>query len=263
MKLKVLMENTCIREELACEHGLSLYIEAGGKNILFDAGQTGVFAENAEKLSVDLKNVDLAILSHGHYDHGGGIERFLTINDHAPLYIHERAFEGHFNGNEKNIGIAAALQQHPRVILTGNQHRLNEHLLLCTCNFQKAKYPFSNERMMRLEEGAFMPDLFEHEQYLLIEEEGKRILISGCSHKGVLNLLSWLQPDILIGGFHWKHLLPEGEGKERLEYLAGELKKFPAKLYTCHCTGEAAYYFILPLLSGQLEYLSTGMELIV
>ena len=78
------MENTTTREDLACEHGLSLYIEANGKRILFDTGASAAFADNAEKLGIDLNQVDLCILSHGHYDHGGGIKRFLEVNDHAP-----------------------------------------------------------------------------------------------------------------------------------------------------------------------------------
>ena len=72
MKLTVLMENTTVREDLTAEHGLSLYIEANGKRILFDTGASATFADNAEKLGIDLSQVDLCILSHGHYDHGGG-----------------------------------------------------------------------------------------------------------------------------------------------------------------------------------------------
>ena len=77
MQIKVLMENTSVRPDLICEHGLSLYLEVCGRKILFDAGQTDAFAENAAKMGVDLKKVDAAILSHGHYDHGGGMLRFL------------------------------------------------------------------------------------------------------------------------------------------------------------------------------------------
>ena len=87
MKLWTLMENTTCDANLVCEHGLSLYIEANGQRILFDAGQTGAFADNAQNMGVDLSQVDLCILSHGHYDHGGGIKRFLEVNDHAKVYV--------------------------------------------------------------------------------------------------------------------------------------------------------------------------------
>ena len=77
MKVIVLSENTTNDPRLGAEHGLSLYIEACGKKILFDTGQGDLFAENAKTLGVDLAAVDFAVISHGHYDHGGGIRRFL------------------------------------------------------------------------------------------------------------------------------------------------------------------------------------------
>ena len=83
MKVTVLIENTACREDLAAEHGLSLLIETSTSTILFDAGQTGAFADNAKKLGIDLNTVDFCILSHGHYDHGGGLKRFLEENDHV------------------------------------------------------------------------------------------------------------------------------------------------------------------------------------
>ena len=258
MKLTVLIENTASREDLICEHGLSLYLEAAGKRILFDAGQSDAFAGNAARLGVDLKNVDLAILSHGHYDHGGGMAAFLSINDHAPLYAHEKAFGRHFSGSEREIGLSPALPAHPRLCRTGDVFPLSKGLTLLSCNEKRPLYPLSNEHMHRMEGTELAPDPFFHEQYLLIEEKGKRILISGCSHKGVLNLLSWLQPDILIGGFHWKHLTGEGESARQLNAYAQALKQFPARLYTCHCTGEAAYRHLKPLMGEQLSYLATG-----
>ena len=93
MKVVTLMENTTCCDELFCEHGLSLYIETEGHRILFDAGQSAAFADNAEKLGVDLREVDFAVLSHGHYDHGGGLGRFLEIHKTAPVYVSRYAFE--------------------------------------------------------------------------------------------------------------------------------------------------------------------------
>ena len=99
MKITALIENLPLSDEIQAEHGLSLYIEAEGKKILFDMGQTNLFAENAAKLGVDLTKVDLAILSHGHYDHGGGMQRFFEINKQAPVYINQNSFGEFFNGN--------------------------------------------------------------------------------------------------------------------------------------------------------------------
>ena len=66
MKITVLMENTAISPEFAAEHGLSLFVETEGSRFLFDAGQSGAFAENAQKLGIDLRSADFAVLSHGH-----------------------------------------------------------------------------------------------------------------------------------------------------------------------------------------------------
>ena len=104
MKITALVENTVSEEQaerlgLGREHGLSLYIEACGHRILFDMGQSGLFARNAAALGVDLAAVDLAVLSHGHYDHGGGLARFLELNGAAPVYLNEHAFEPHYHGS--------------------------------------------------------------------------------------------------------------------------------------------------------------------
>ena len=85
MKLTVLVENTCTRPGLAGEHGLSLYLETRGHRVLFDAGTTDLFEQNARALGVALEQVDLAILSHGHRDHGGGMVRFMELNRKARL----------------------------------------------------------------------------------------------------------------------------------------------------------------------------------
>ena len=88
MKIITLMENTACREDLTASHGLSLYIETPKHNILFDMGPDNEYIHNAEKLGVDLKAVDIAVLSHGHYDHGGGLAMFRLLNDHAKIYLH-------------------------------------------------------------------------------------------------------------------------------------------------------------------------------
>ena len=92
MKISVLCENTSKQPNIASEHGLSLFIETEKHNILFDMGQTDLFAKNAREMNIDLKIVDIAILSHGHYDHGGGLKTFLSINDKAKVYINRDAF---------------------------------------------------------------------------------------------------------------------------------------------------------------------------
>ena len=115
MKLITLMENTSCREDLCFEHGLSLYLETGDHKILFDAGQSAAFAENAVSLGVDLQSVDFAVLSHGHYDHSGGLGRFLECNETAPVYVSKWAFEPHWESDGRYVGVDPALQENSRI----------------------------------------------------------------------------------------------------------------------------------------------------
>ena len=97
MTIKSVVENTSA-VGLPVEHGLSLYIQLeNGRNILFDMGQRRLFAENAEQLGLSIADIDTAIVSHGHYDHGGGLRAFLEINDKAKVYIHKDAFQPHYS----------------------------------------------------------------------------------------------------------------------------------------------------------------------
>ncbi len=261
MLIRVLMENSALNEGFAAEHGLSLYIEANGKKILFDAGQTDAFAGNAAKLGVDLAQVDLCVLSHGHYDHSGGLMRFLEINDHAPIYMHRRASEPHYNGTVKYIGIDERLSSHPRVLLTGDALNLGHGLRLCTCNALACGCPASARGMTVRMGEIFEQDSFDHEQYLVIEENKKRIVISGCSHKGILDIVKWLQPDVLIGGFHFVKLDPEGKDRAFMEEAARQLLKQDCIYYTGHCTGEAAFAFLKERMRECLHAMPAGTEI--
>ena len=93
MKIVCIVENTTKNEVLTAEHGLSLYIETEDKKILFDMGQTELFSVNAEKMKVDLAEVDVAVLSHGHYDHGGGLCTLMRLYPQIPVYASRYAFE--------------------------------------------------------------------------------------------------------------------------------------------------------------------------
>ena len=117
MKIVTLMENTTCREDLCCEHGLSLYLESGKYKILFDAGQSCAFAEHAEKLGISLDQVDFCVLSHGHYDHSGGLGKFLEINKTAPVYVSHWAFEPHWESNGRYVGVDQSLQANSRIRL--------------------------------------------------------------------------------------------------------------------------------------------------
>ena len=255
MKIRTLIENTTCRPDLTPEHGLSLYIETGEHRILFDAGQSDAFADDAEKLGIDLSSVDLAILSHGHYDHGGGLCRFLEINSTAPIYLSRYAFEPHYNGSGKFIGLPPELAKSRRLIFTEERVELAPCITLAPGG--KCVHPI-DPFGLTTREGV--PEDFRHEQHLLIEEDGRRVLFSGCSHKGILNIVDWFRPDVLIGGFHFKQLDPMLDA-DRLAEAAHRLLEYPTTYYTGHCTGQAQFAFLKRWMGGRLHARSTGSEI--
>lgn len=261
MKLITLMENTSCREDLTAEHGLSLYIEACGKKILFDAGQTDAFADNAEKLGVDLKSIDLAILSHGHYDHSGGMLRFLEINKTAKLYVHKDAFSPHFNSTGAYIGPNPALLKTDRVIFNPGKLELADGLTLVDHAKATQYYPLDSAGLLMEENGQKCPEDFRHEQYLMIREGEKTVCISGCSHKGILNITKWADPDILVGGFHFMNIDPQSPERSRLDEAAQTLLQSKATFYTGHCTGLAPYAYLKNIMLERLHYISTGTKM--
>ena len=257
MKLYTLIENTTTDETLVCEHGLSLYIEANGQRILFDAGQTGAFADNAEKMGIDLSQVDICILSHGHYDHGGGLKRFLEVNDHAPIYVSRHAFGDYYNGEEKYIGLDWELLNEERITFVRDNLTLTEQLSLHACSGFPQPYYTDAYGMQAKHKDALEVDDFRHEMYLLIRDGERRIIVSGCSHRGVMNIKTWFAPDVFIGGFHLMKLDPEKEAT-RLKFTAMELLKKETVYYTGHCTGEKQYEALKTHMGDRLHRLSTG-----
>ena len=253
MKIVSLVENTCFSGKYDVEHGLSLYIEVGNKKILFDMGQTDLFVKNAKELGVDLSDIDVAILSHGHYDHGGGLGKFLEINQKAPVYLSRYAFGKYYNGNSKYIGLDMDLNENPRLVFVDEFNEIDEGLTLFSCNDNDREFNLGSFGLTMAKNGKIVDDDFCHEQYLLIEEQGKKVLISGCSHKGVLNITNWFVPDVLIGGFHFSKLPLDDKLAEYADYL----NKFKTVFYTCHCTGVEQYEFMKKYMEN-LNYISTG-----
>jgi len=263
MRIVTLIENSSLSDDLIAEHGLSLYIETKSQKILFDAGQSDAFADNAEKLGVDLSAVDFAVLSHGHYDHSGGLARFLQINSKAPIYLSKYALSPCYHGSERYIGIDPALQNSDRLIFTDETHDLGTHMQLFGCNKKERSHPIDSSGLTVLQDGAYIDDQFLHEQYLLIEENSKRILISGCSHKGIQNIAAWFTPDVLIGGFHFMNLDPTSDDAVRLETAAHQLLTYATTYYTGHCTGPAQFDYMKTIMGERLHAIHSGSEIIL
>ena len=194
-------------------------------------------------------------MSHGHYDHGGlssplpatlkneyfGIEAFAHINQKAPIFINSNAFSQNYNASKKYIGLNQELLQSKiaeRFVFVQDEKEITQNIKLFSCNSYKKSVATNAFGLMQLQNGTFVPDNFNHEHYLLIQENDKKILISGCSHKGILNIVEWFKPDFLIGGFHFKSLDVENPcQKLELESYAKKPASYNTKYFTCHCTG--------------------------
>ena len=259
MKITVLCENTTENPSLTAEHGLSILIETAEKRILFDMGQTEAFARNAEKLGIDLRNVDFAVLSHGHYDHGGGLSEFLRINSKAPVYISSRAFGEHYNGSEKYIGLDENLRSCGRLIPVSENTGISEEAEIAIVSPEQLLCPIEPFGLKIKRNSVLYNEDFRHEQFLMIRENGKICLFSGCAHTGVVNLMGIFMPDVFVGGFHFSKLDPVKDS-ERLKRDARRLLSSHCCFYTCHCTGQAQFDLMKDVMGSSLSRIYTGFS---
>ncbi len=272
MRIVTLMENTQGREDCLFEHGLSIYIEIKDKKILVDTGATDGFSANAKTLGVNLQEVNMLILSHGHYDHSGGIMAFAEKNPMAAIWMQCLAGEDYYHKNEemeKYIGIDKRILTLPQVKFIDGDVKIQEDILIFSGVKERRLWPSGNLELMLKTEDGFEQDSFQHEQYLVLKEEGKSVLISGCAHNGILNILEKYrelygqEPDVVISGFHMqKKKGYSDEDLKMVKEIAMELKKTKTKFYTGHCTGEIPFKILKEHMGEQIEYLHSGDEIV-
>lgn len=270
MKVTVLLENDVAKEGLTSAHGLSLYIESQEEKLLFDFGPDGTFLDNAKALGIHVEEVTKAFLSHGHQDHSGGLGAFLSVNDHAKVYIQEEAFLPHFskqeNGVLKDIGLPIAYKNHPQVEVVKEDLTVSPRLHLLSKISLAEMMPPGNETLYMEKDGEVLPDDFHHEQNLLLEERGQYVLFTGCGHRGILNVLETLEEKkievaAVFGGFHVKKPSKINRDDTYVPRLAERLKEWDTLYYTCHCTGLKMYQRLQETLRDQVVYTSTGEEI--
>lgn len=272
MKIVTLMENTPGREDCLYEHGLCIYVETAKHKLLVDTGASDKFLSNADTLGIDLQKVDTLILSHGHYDHAGGILPFTERNPKADIYMQKTATDAYYHKDEieeRYIGIAPEISGLTQVKKIDGNYRIDDELFLFSGVTGRRLWPSGN-RVLKVKRGEeFIQDEFGHEQYLVIETEGKKVLVSGCAHNGILNILDKFRelygtwPDVVVSGFHLKKKSGyTQEDLDNIRQIAEELKKLPTRFYTGHCTGEEPYGIMKEILGEQLAYIHSGDEIL-
>ena len=295
MRIINLVENTEGASGCGVEHGLCFYIETEKHKLLMDTGQTGLLLENAEKLGIDLTKVDTVVLSHGHYDHGGGILPFAKINPTAKIYVPEKAFGEYYSMNKDGephyIGLAKEIQELPQVVKVSAKasleakpeakpeaseeakaadgiYRIDDELALFSGIGSEHVIPSTNQRLKKKTEDGFVQDDCAHEQCLVISEGVKKVLLSGCAHHGILNIMDRYcelfgeEPDFVISGFHMmkKHNYSD-EDINMIIDTALALRQYKTVFYTGHCTGVEPYNAMKKLMGDQLHYVHSGDEI--
>jgi len=275
MHLITLIENSMGREGLTNEFGFSLHIEANGRRVLFDTGQSSTFVQNAAKLNVDLSAVDLAVLSHGHYDHGGGLGAFFAANATAPLFLRTTA-DGEYYAKlpvgERYIGLDRDVLQANRTRLrwVGEDTEIAPGLHALTSIPDVERRPHTEDRLMAKQGGALVPDRFGHELALVVREDDGIAVITGCGHLGVLNMVLAAKrrfPEepikAAIGGFHLMSNPTAGEmagTPADVEAVARRFKELGCqRVISGHCTGKQASAILMRALKDDYLELSTGM----
>jgi len=268
-RITVLVENTAAGPGLLAEHGLAYWIEHGDRNVLFDSGQGGVLAGNAYKLGVALRDLDTLILSHGHYDHTGGVAEALKAGRPVTIHAHPAAFARKFlrksDGTAREIGmpyLSAQAIGNPRnrllstlgptgvfdgLTATGPVARLTD--------FEDTGGPFF------LDEACVEPDPLEDDQSVFLDTAEGTVVLLGCAHSGVVNTLNTIRQltdgrpiRAVVGGMHLV-----GASPHRIERTIEEFRRLGVqRLAPAHCTGTPATVALWNAFAGRCQPCPVG-----
>lgn len=272
MKIINLIEDTKGNENCLYEHGFSVYIETKKHKLLVDTGATDAFIKNAGVLGVDLTKVDTVIISHGHYDHTGGLLSFSDINPNAKIYIQESAkgaFYNYRNQEEKYIGMDERIFNLSQVTFLESDLKIDDELFLFTDVTGRKLWPKGNEILKKKVGREFIQDDFCHEQYLVVTEGDEKVLVSGCAHNGILNILEKYKeiyhalPTRVISGFHMmKKNDYTKEDTEMIKETACILSDTPTIYYSGHCTGEYPLKLLKNVLKEKIVEIHSGERIL-
>lgn len=247
VRVTLLSENLARGKNILGEHGLAWWIDTGDARVLFDTGQGLALGHNAAQLGIDLGRADAIVLSHGHYDHVGGLPIALERAPRASLWLHPAAcapkFSRSADGRARRIStdfmehrdfgrgreirhVEAPVEVVPGIRLTGEVPR--------THPWEDVGGPFF------LDEGLSEPDPIRDDLTMFLPGDGECTVIFGCAHAGIINILDYISH--LTGGLPFGtlagglHLL--AAGPERMDHTIGHLRELdPKRILACHCTG--------------------------
>jgi 7,8-dihydropterin-6-yl-methyl-4-(beta-D-ribofuranosyl)aminobenzene 5'-phosphate synthase len=254
---------------LTTEHGFSLWIEADGRHILFDTGQGPALPMNARTLGVDLRQTDMVVLSHGHYDHTGGIPHVLHVAPNAHVYCHPGVVQPRYslrNGSPKPAHMPsasmAALDRLPEKHLRWTSEAV---MLSSTIGLTG---PIPRQTTFEDTGGAFFldpearhADPIEDDLALWIKTDQGLVVCVGCCHAGIINTLTHVRRlsgvapiRAIIGGLH---LLNADD--RRLNHTLSAMQTIPIEtVIPCHCTGDRAMDELDAVMGAKMRRSSSG-----
>ena len=276
MKIMILSENRTNQPECIAEHGLSVYMETGERKLIFDLGASDIYIQNAKRMHVDLEQVDAAVISHGHYDHTGGVPSFCKMNQKAKIYIHEKAFavtygmeDGKLDKEPCSIRWTSEQREslEARLVLTNGALWLTEDIAV-SGTIPKSGGFQPTEAFYQIDaSGNLTADPLEHEQFLAVRvrevnEKSKGIFIfSGCSHNGVIPCLNYAKTlfpgERILGLLAGMHLYNANK-EMRSEILGQVAAEEMDYILPVHCTGIHAICDLRQLMGDRCIPAGTG-----
>jgi 7,8-dihydropterin-6-yl-methyl-4-(beta-D-ribofuranosyl)aminobenzene 5'-phosphate synthase len=282
MKITTLVENSLAEghADLTAEFGLSLCIEHAGRCILFDTGAAGVAMRNAERLGIDLARVDAVVLSHHHFDHGGGLPAFFAVNGHAKVFLrHPPEGREYFRALlvvSRYIGLEEGLlERHKdRFVFVDHASEVLPEAHVLTEIVRRHELPKGDRYLYLRQQDGYVRDPFAHELVFVLRDEDGLVVFTGCGHSGVLNMVETVLQHFpgehikgVVGGFHligFPTLDTMASSHDEMVDLARAMAQLPVDRYwTGHCTGHKAFAILKQVLGDKLGEFHTGTTITV
>ncbi len=267
MHITLLSDNQVFKSGLKAEHGFSALLEAHNYRLLFDTGQTGLFLENAEALNIDLDDLDGVVISHGHYDHMGGLIDYLKTNS-ARVYALPGIFVERFSRKSGRRLIGAPLRQTEyeragaRFLFNNRPFQLDHNIILTGMIPRRFEQETVDDPFWKTENGVTeSKDTVEDEQALVVKTEEGLVIMTGCGHAGLINTIHYAREitgenriHTIFGGFHLRNA-----PKDRIDWTIAKLDELDFKrIIPSHCTGAVTAAMLYARFNSRVRFHAVG-----
>jgi 7,8-dihydropterin-6-yl-methyl-4-(beta-D-ribofuranosyl)aminobenzene 5'-phosphate synthase len=274
LEVTVILENTSGDSKIKGIHGLSFLIKKDSDQILYDFGPKNHLYQNASILGIDLNQVNIAVLSHNHMDHGGDLSSFLKKNNTASIHtntdLKEQVYSNFIFSLKVPVGVSIDQKMMHRLQIHNHTEEIAPGIVL----LKLSKYTNQstiNKSLFIKENGKYSQDTFNHESALLIFDKGEIVVFCSCSHHGVVEILNDVNKQYpqnrikaFIGGFHMFNPMSKVTEEEvKIYETAEKLMGNNIMFYTGHCTGDVAFQILHNKLGERITQIATGMKIII